>query len=304
MDYKKKYLKYKLKYLTTKKMLTGGDRHEKNNNNDCKDSQVRSKKKINGGGLLPCWSWFGCENQSENKRNQSENKRNQCENKRKTLKENLNELNDQPASTIIKNEPFNWETVSLEQFWEQKSRIIATESPSETEEKAIEKQQNDIDTLEKHAKYIAEHYYRYRSLKDYSDQSYNNYKLTIIYGFDPINIIENLKDSTKELPVLPNDFVMEILRLTFKKWAKKLNNETKKKLKPEIEMKGAFQITHYNFEVDDGIKSINPIDRASVYAKAFYKELRCLMPEIEDEQGELKNSLQTSPIYHPNNIVS
>ena len=36
------------------------------------------------------------------------------------------------------------------------------ESPSETEEKAIEKQQNDIDTLEKHAKYIAEHYYRYR----------------------------------------------------------------------------------------------------------------------------------------------
>tara|TARA_B100000401_G_scaffold416128_1_gene338242 strand:- start:770 stop:988 length:219 start_codon:yes stop_codon:yes gene_type:complete len=25
-------------------MLTGGDRHEKNNNNDCKDSQVRSKK--------------------------------------------------------------------------------------------------------------------------------------------------------------------------------------------------------------------------------------------------------------------
>ena len=44
MDYKKKYLKYKLKYLNTKKMLTGGDTLEKNNNNDFKDSQVRSKK--------------------------------------------------------------------------------------------------------------------------------------------------------------------------------------------------------------------------------------------------------------------
>ena len=55
MDYKKKYLKYKLKYLNTKKMLTGGDRHEKNNNNDFKDSQVRSKK------LGGCWNPFGCD---------------------------------------------------------------------------------------------------------------------------------------------------------------------------------------------------------------------------------------------------
>ncbi len=296
MDYKKKYLKYKLKYLTTKKML-GGDEGQ-----EAKSYYNRALEYLDQKSGTPCKQkeQFICDyyyNCDENWKKALETAT-ECEKKIKNSKTKRKTLDDGLAafseSKILEGEnpPFKWDTETLGEFWKQTSPYAVPPEPKKKD--AEDKKKGHIKILEEHAKYMAEHYYRYESL--YLKDLYTDYIKTIEDSFEPITLSDKLKKRKTKLS--PDDFVLEILRLTFRKWVESIddNDNTKKIFGNKIEMARAFQSTQYQFWTDKILNDIESSDRASVYAKAFYKELLSLMPEIEPKEDLLAQYLRGSTI--------